>query len=90
MGRCHALHSLLPLGQKQNGSLLNENQFEDAANLLHRDMFEVKNYDAFALYIINHVANSDCVSNGSQLNGLSWVLVMRLLSTIVAHESDIA
>ena len=77
---------LLPLGQNQKEWKVDETSFESNAYDLHKNHFEVGNWPAFALYLTSHVANPFYAKKSP--HEVTWVLVMRMLRNIVAHEQS--
>jgi len=78
---------LLPLGQLQKEKKINEVTFDDACNqLLANGVFENAQWDHFAHFLINHAANPVYANKGYAPNNVTWVLALRMLRNIVAHE----
>jgi len=78
---------LLPLGQNQKEQKIDENGFDQLAWGLHNAVFSQNGWAQFANFLTQHVANPAYVHK--QPNDVTWVLVMRMLRNIVAHEKTI-
>ena len=74
------------MGQIQKVKKINEPQFEqDAWNLSVK--FDAAEWNNFAQFLTQHVANQAYAKYLP--NQITWVLVMRMLRNIMAHESSV-
>jgi len=78
---------LLPLGQTQQNHRIDEAAFEAKGWDLHNTKYDQSKWDTFALYLSTH--GSNYAYKNKKPADLTWVLVMRLLRNIVAHENDV-
>lgn len=78
---------LLPLGQNQKDHKIDEQTFEAAGWNLHNTVFKQGEWHGFAQFLTQHPANPNYRQKNP--NQISWVLSMRMLRNIVAHESRI-
>jgi len=70
---------------------MNDNQFENQAYALFNAKFDTNKWPQFANYLITHPANPTYHNNNNKYNAqtLTWVLVMRLMRNIIAHEHQL-
>jgi hypothetical protein len=88
---------LLPLAQIQNsqqqhgymykGPKIDESKFEHEAWNLHNAVFDQAQWPQLAQYVTQHPANPSYAKMNSQQ--ISWVVLMRMLRNILAHERDL-
>jgi len=78
---------LLPLGQNQKDQQIDEQKFEADAWGLFNTVFNQNGWNQFATFLTQHAANPDY--SNKQPQQLTWVLVMRMLRNIIAHEKNL-
>jgi hypothetical protein len=78
---------LLPVSQQQKDKKLDETKFEGQAQALCLSSFDTTKRVAVASYLTQHPANPSYVSKLP--TDVTWVLFMRLLRNILAHEYDV-
>jgi len=78
---------LLPLGQNQKDQKIDEQGFDALAWNLFNNQFNQAGWNAFANYLTQHPANP-AYANKQPAN-VTWVLIMRMLRNIIAHEKDL-
>jgi len=78
---------LLPLSQSQKDQKIDEGKFNQLAWNLHNTLFDQAQWPRLAQYVTQHPANHTYAN--MQPQQISWVLLMRMLRNIVAHERDV-